>query len=204
MNRIPTAIMICLAPLLARSAATEMDRLNAIRAYAERAPILETIVGPGAPKYQVIRLNASAQEYAGNRYGMIRLKLPPGQSYTLVLLFADVGNIVEYELMPAKRGAMPLKGNTRLIHPALVDHDREDEAETSKLTLPKPWDHFELHLLGFGPELVKPGEEYLLWFRFADQQPADVLLAATLLKGAVDLEPEKLPPLFGLPKHKEE
>jgi hypothetical protein len=204
MNRIPTAIMICIALLLARSAATEMDRLNAIRAYAERAPILETIVGPGPPKYQVIRLNASAQEYAGNRYGLVRLKLPPGQPYTLVLLFADVGNIVEYEVMPAKKGAMPLRGNTRLIHPALVDHDREDAAETSNLTLPKPWDHFELHLLGFGPALVKPGDEYLLWFRFADQQPADILLAATLLKGGVDLEPEKLPPLFGLPEHKDE
>jgi hypothetical protein len=204
MSRIAAAITICLAPLQTRSATAEMDRLDAIRGYAEQAPILETTVGPGAPKYQVIRLNASAQEYAGNRYGLIRLKLPPSEPYTLVLLFADVGNIVEYEIMPRRKGAMPLKGNTRLIHPALVDHDREDEAETPVLTLPKPWDHFELHLLGFGPELLKPGEEYLLWFRFANKQPADVLLAATLLKGAVDLEPEKLPPLFGLPEHKDE
>lgn len=182
----------------------EMDRLDAIRGFAIQAPALETVVGESAPKYQVIRLNVSPQEYDGRRYGAVRLKLPPGGPYTLVMLFADVGNIVEYEIMPARNGATPIRGNTRLIHPAIVDHDQEEESELPDLTLPKPWDHFELHLLGFSPDLLKPEEEYLIWFRFADKQPADVLFAATLLRGAADISPEKLPSIFRLPEHKDE
>jgi len=204
MMRLGATIMIPIAILLAQSKAGEMDRLDAIRAFATQAPTLETATDPNTPKYQVIRLNSIPQEYAGDRYGVVRLRLPPGDPSTLVLLFADVGNIVEYEIMPARKGSAALRGNTRLIHPALSEHESEEEAESSDLTLPKPWDHFELHLLGFGPELLKAGEEYLIWFRFAGKQPADVLLAATLLKGPVDIAAEKLPALFRLPEHKDE
>lgn len=204
MSRIGAAIAFSILPFLAWGEPVKMDRLDAIRGLAAQAPMLETITGPGAPKYQVIRLNAVPQEYEGDRYGVVRFKLPPGEGYTLAMLFADVGNIVEYEIMLASKGAIPVRGNTRLIHPAFAEHDHEVDAELADLTLPKPWDHFELHLLGFAPDLLKPGEEYLIWFRFADKQPADILLAAMLLKGAVDIAPEKLPSIFALPKHKDE
>jgi hypothetical protein len=105
--------------------------------------------------------------------------------------------------MPERKGTPPLRGNTRRIHPALTEHDNE-EGESRDLTLPKPWDYFELHLLGFAPELLKTANEYLIWFRFADKQPADVLLAATLLKGSADISEQKLPSVFGLPAHKDE
>jgi len=204
MNRVGATIMFCLATLLTPGKAAEMDRLDAIRAFATQAPTLETATNPNTPKYQVVRLNSAPQEYAGNRYGVVRLKLPPSEPSTLVLLFADVGNILEYEIMPARKGSAALRGNTRFIHPALSEHEHEEEAESSDLALPKPWDHFELHLLGFGPELLKAGEEYLIWFRFAGKQPADVLLAGMLLKGTVDIAAEKLPALFRLPEHKDE
>jgi len=204
MNRIGVFIAISILPCLVWGKDAEMDRLNAIRGFAAQAPILETIAGPGAPKYQVIRLNSSPQEHNDKRYGVLRFKVPQGEPYTLVMLFSDVGNIVEYEVMPATKGTPPVRGNTRLIYPALADHDHEEDAELHDLTLPKPWDHFELHLLGFAPDLLKPGEEYLIWFRFADKQPSDVLLAGTLLKGPVDIAPEKLPSVFALPEHKDE
>jgi hypothetical protein len=203
-SRFAAVLMICIVPFMAGAETSEMARLDAIREFAALAPALETVIGPGPAKYQVVRLNARSHEHAGHRYGVVQFKLPSDDPYTLVMLFADVGNIVEYEIMSSKKGIMPLRGNTRLIYPALADHDETEDADPSDLTLPKPWDHFELHLLGFGPELLKPGEEYLVWFRFADKQPADVLLAATLLKGAADIAAEKLPMVFGLPEHKDE
>jgi hypothetical protein len=196
--------MICVMPFMAGGEPAEMERLDAIREFAAMAPLLETTPGPGAAKYQVIRLNASNQEHAGNRYGIVRLKLPPRGIYTIVLLFADVGNIVEYEIMPVQKGSPVVRGNTRLIHPALAEHDQEVEAQLSELTLPKPWDRLELHMLGYAPNLLTPGEEYLFWFRFDGKQPADVLLAAMLLKGTADIAPDKLPLVFGLPEHKDE
>src|SRR5262245_7068668 len=111
MNRIRATIMIVMVTFLAPGEAADMDRWDAIRGFLAQAPSLETLTGPGAPKYQVIRLNTSPQEYAGDRYGVVRFKIPPGESYTLALLFADVGNIVEYEIMPANKGASPLRGN---------------------------------------------------------------------------------------------
>jgi hypothetical protein len=204
MSRIRATIMICLMSFMARGEPAEMERLDAIREFAAKAPVLETTPGPGPAKYQVIRLNTLNQEYASHRYGMVRLKLPPRKAYTIALLFADVGNIVEYEIMPVRKGSPVVRGNTRLIHPALVEHDREQETELAELTLPKPWDRLELHLLGYGPDLLNPGEEYVFWFRFDGKQPADVLLAATLLKGTADIAPEKLPFVFGLPEHRDE
>jgi len=176
------------------------ERLEAIRTLASHSATIDPAVAEAKTKYQVFRLNTTPVEYAGRRYDAVRLKLPPGDSYTLAILFVDVGNIVEYEVMPILAGSLPVKGNTRLIHPAFEKHDHEVESDHPALSLPKPWDHFELHLLGFSPELVKPASEYLIWFRFADAQPADVLMAATLLRGTVDVTPEKLPAIFGLPK----
>jgi hypothetical protein len=204
MSRFAAVLIFCNVPFMGWSEPLETARLDAIRGFAAQAPTLETVIGPAPANYQVIRLNARSHAYAGHRYGVVKLKLPGDDPYTLVILFADVGNIDEYEIMSVREGGMPLRGNTRLIHPALADHDEVEESELRDLTLPKPWDHFELHLLGFAPELLKPGEEYLIWFRFADKQPADVLLAATLLKGTADIAAEKLPLIFDLPKHKDE
>src|SRR4030095_9974083 len=74
--------------------AAESDRLEAIRAFAAQAATLETTMGPSVPKYQVVRLNATPQEYGGHRYGLVKVKLPRNGTYTLVMLFSDVGNIV--------------------------------------------------------------------------------------------------------------
>jgi hypothetical protein len=204
MIRFGAVLMLCIVPFRAVAEDPVTERLNTIRELAAKAPLLETAIGQEPAKYQVFRLNTLPDEQRGHRYSVVRLKLPNNDPYTLAILFSDVGNIVEYEIMPAKAGSLPIRGNTRLIHPALVDDHDEVQADLSNLTLPKPWDHFELHLLGFGPDLLKPGDEYLIWFRFGDKQPADVLLAATLLKGSADIAPEKLSQIFSLPAHKDE
>src|SRR5262245_40435233 len=155
------ALFIALLPLAMQADSSNMDRLDAIRAWAKDAPTLETASGLAAPKYQVIRLNIQPLELDGRRYGCVRLKLPADGSYALAVLFADSGSIVESELMTARKGFMPVQGNTRLIHPPISDHEHELEEpdETADLTLPKPWDHLELHLLGYAPELLTEGEE---------------------------------------------
>ena len=47
--------------------------------------------------------------------------------------------------------------------------------------------------------LLRPGDEYLIWFRFTDQRPTDLLLAASFLDPAVKIEPSDLHAVFALP-----
>ena len=151
MARIALFLISWLAPLAFIFAAGN-ERLDAIRTFAEHAETLELSIGSAAPKYQVVRLNGARYEHEGRRYGLVKVKLPPDGPYTFVMLFADVGNIAEYEIMPAAPGSEPIRGYTRLILPPLTDDEHEAEHGLADLTLPKPWDHFELHLLGFDHE----------------------------------------------------
>jgi hypothetical protein len=178
--------------------AAEPDRLAAIRAGAGAAPVLE----PGtaeAPKYQALRLNTAVVSHQGQRYAVVRLKIPAAPARPLVWMFADLGNIDEYEIMPAAGGA-PIRGNLRVIYPPLSREDEEERPALKTLALPRPWDVFPLHILGISADLLRPGEDYLIWFRFADRRPTDVLLAATFLDPTVKLTPSILPGVLGLPE----
>jgi len=178
--------------------AAEPDRLAAIRAGAAAAPVLE-MGATDAPKFQVIRMNAAVISHGSERYAVVRLKVPAAPVRPLVWMFADLGNIEEYEIMPAAGGA-PVRGNLRVIYPPLSSQDEEERPALKSLALPRPWDGFPLHLLGVPSELLRPGEDYLIWFRFADQRATDVLLAGTFLDPAIKLTPQMMPGVLGLPE----
>jgi hypothetical protein len=174
------------------------DVLAAIRAGAGAAPRLEPGL-PDAPKFQTLRLNQVAVNHRGERYAAVRLKVPEAPARPLVWMFAELGNIEEYELMPAV-GGPPIRGNLRVIYPPLAREEDEERSWSKTLALPRPWDAWPLHLLGVPAELLRPGEDYIIWFRFADRRPTDVLLAATFLDPAVKLTPAMLPGVLGLPE----
>lgn len=183
------------------SQAEEASRLRILRESAGTAPVLEVTKANQKPLFQVVRLNAQAIEIAEVRYGVVRLKLPPDSVGPMIWMFADVGNIDEYELMSAQGGA-PIRGNLRHIYPPLTNRDEEasDRPRLKAHSLPKPWDLLELHLLGYPAAILQPDTEYLIWFRFSDRQPADILMSAAVLEPAVKLEAEILPGLLGLPE----
>ena len=179
--------------------AADPDLAKAIREAAAQAPMLEPFT-PGEPKYHVFRLNTAVVSHRGQRYSVIRLRVPAGPRQPLVWMFSDLTSIQEYELV-RKRDDRPIRGNLRVIYPQLTDPDLEEEEPAGKaLLLPRPWDLFEFHLLGVSEELLQPDEEYLVWFRFADARPVDILLAAAFLKSGTRLSESALPGLLGLPE----
>lgn len=173
--------------------------IDVIRARVATLPVLEASMEPGSPKFAVIRFNNPPIITAGERFGAIRIVCPPGKPLGLAWIFSDTGNIDEYDFAPLKGGAVD-GGSTRNIYPATARPDPEQEkAGRRASSLPRPWDLFELHVLGVPANLLVPGEEYLVWFRFSDRRPTDMLLAATFLDPAAKLEPADLPPIFALP-----
>ncbi len=132
---------------------------------------------------------------------MIRLRAPAGRRQPLVWMFSDIGTIQEYELIRVRDGR-PIRGNLRVIYPRLADPDHEDNEAPVKasLSLPRPWDLFEFHILGVPEKLLQPDEDYVLWFRFDDTRPADVLVAAVFLNPGTELSEAALPALVGLPE----
>ena len=179
--------------------AVDPNLAKAIREAASQAPLLEPFT-PGEPKYQVFRLNTAVVSHRGQRYSVIRLRIPAGPRQPLVWMFSDLTSIQEYELV-RKRDDRPVRGNLRVIYPQLTDPDLEEEEKPPKvsLLLPRPWDLFEFHLLGVPEELLQPDEEYLVWFRFGDARPMDLLLAAVFLKHGTRLSESALPAMLGLP-----
>ncbi len=190
-------LLLSLAPL----ARTDADEgfLEVIRARTATLPALEPSAEAGSPKFAVVRLNAPPILTAGARYGAVRVICPPDKPLSLAWLFADTTNIDEYGLL-SPAGVRMETNATRSIQPATASADLEQErAGHPASSLPRPWDIFQIHVLGIPARLLQPGGEYLLWFRFSDQRPTDILLAATFLDPAMNLEPIDLPPIFALP-----
>jgi hypothetical protein len=195
-----TAALVLLLSLLVRPWADAQDAfLEIIRARAAALPVLDASLEAGSPKFTVVRFNAPPILTAGERYGAVRVVCPPGKPFSLAWLFADTTNIDEYGLLSPT--GVRLEGDaSRFIHPATASADLEQErGGRYASSLPRPWDIFQIHVLGFPARLLRPGEEYLLWFRFSDQRPTDLLLAAAWLDPAAKLEPADLPPVFALP-----
>lgn len=173
--------------------------LEIIRARAATLPVLAASAEAGSPKFTVVRFNAPPIITAGERYGAIRVVCPPDKPCSLAWLFSDTTNIDEYGLL-SPGGARLEVDSTRVIHPATASPELDQE-QTGRhaSSLPRPWDIFQLHMLGVPARMLKPGGEYLIWFRFSDERPTDLLLAATFLDSGAKLEPADLPPIFALP-----
>jgi hypothetical protein len=171
-----------------------------IRAQAASMPLLPVGAEAGSPKYTVLRFNATPLLAQGGRYGGVRIACPAGRKLDLVWMFSDVTNIDEYHLISLKPGAV-IPDGVRQIYEPTAKLDIEDEAARGHPTssLPRPWDLFQLHMLGVPAAILVPGDEYIIWFRFSDRRPTDVLMAATFISPLEKMEPAALPPVFGLP-----
>lgn len=177
--------------------------LQALRAQAAAFPLLEPGARPGAPRFVVHRLNAPPLLHGGQRFGAVRIVCPPGAPRPLAWLFSDTTNIDEYGLL-SPAGERLEAAAVRLIYPATASADPdEDRAGPQASPLPRPWDFVQLHLLAVPAHQLQPGAEYILWFRFDDQRPTDLLLAAIFPDAAPALDPPALPRLFALPALRE-
>src|SRR5688572_6352993 len=110
---------ICALIAASPVAADDSALWRELRKAASSATSLEPFQESGNPRFQTIRLNVTPTEIGGQRYGMIKLKVPAEAGRSLVWMFSDVANIVQYELMPLT-GGEPIRGNQRVIYPALA------------------------------------------------------------------------------------
>ncbi len=173
--------------------------VDVLRARVATLPVLVASAEAGSPTFTVVRFNEAAIITGGERYGAVRLVCPPGKPLSLAWMFSDIGNIDEYEFAPVRGGAVET-ASIRQIYPATAAADVDQERPGRRASsLPRPWDLFELHMLAVPARLLQPGGEYLIWFRFSDRRPVDVLLAATFVDPAARLEPADLPAIFALP-----
>jgi hypothetical protein len=192
-------IGIALAVIPMASAADAGSFIDVLRARAATLPVVEASAEVGAPKFTVVRLNSPPILTAGECYGAVRVTCPPGRPLGLAWLFSDTLNIDEYDLIPLSGGKLA-EGAQRLIYPATAHSDPEEEKPGHPTSLlPRPWDIFQLHLWGVPARLLQPGGEYLIWFRFSDRRPTDLLVAATFLDPAAKLDLLDLPLIFALP-----
>ena|SRR5688572_32729025 len=192
------AILLVLGVSWARGA-DHAEFLEVVRARIATLPVLEPGAGAGAPNFKVVRFNTPPIVVAGERYGAVRVTLPPDKAMSLAWLFSDTTNIDEYGLL--SRDGMRLESIfTRVIHPSTASANLEEERPGRRASsLPRPWDLFQLHVLGVSARVLKPGGDYIIWFQFSDQRPTDVLLAATFIDPTAKLEGADLSAIFGLP-----
>lgn len=194
-------ILSAIAALNWVAVAAAVDHINEwICAAQMRLPRLAIAEEAGAPKFTAIRLNDPPLLIQGGRYGAVRILCPSGRQTDLVWMFSDVSNIDEYRLVAIKSG-QTLTSGVRQIYPPTARLELDDDAPRGRVasSLPRPWDLFELHLLGVPASVLVPGEEYLIWFRFSDRRPTDVLIAASFIKPLSVMEPMALPPVLALP-----
>jgi len=179
--------------------AEDKSFVEVLRARGATLPLLAASEEVGSPKFTVVRFNAPPIQIAGERYGAVRVVCPPGKPVSLAWLFSDTGNIDEYDFVPLQSGSV-VGDSRRFIYPATASADLEQERSGRRVSsLPRPWDIFQLHVLGVPSRELQPGAEFLIWFRFSDRRPTDLLLAVTFLDPAAKLDPVDLPPIFALP-----
>jgi hypothetical protein len=176
------------------------DLSKAILQAAPNASLIEPFTA-GAPKYHVFRLNSEPVKFRGEHYGLVRIRIPAGPPKPLVWMFSDIGSIQEYEIVRLLDGK-PIRGNLRVIYPRLrnLDHEAEQDDARRPLHLPRPWDMFELHILGVPESLLSPGEDYVIWFRFEDNRPVDLIMSAVFPDPGTTLSEPALPAIMGLPE----
>ncbi len=198
MFRLVSLLLLAVLAPFARGA-EEAAFLEIVRARIATLPVLDTSSRPGAPNFTIVRLNAPPILAVAERYGAVRVTCPPGKPLSLAWLFSDTTNIDEYGMV-SREGMRLEQEFKRFIMPASASADPEQErAGRSSFALPRPWDLVEVHVLGVPARLLKPGGEYVIWFRFSDARPTDLLLAASFVDPAARLESADLPPLFALP-----
>ena len=185
---------------LALGAGDVRDVDDWIRTQVAAMPLLPLGDEAGSPKFTVMRFNVSPLLAQGSRYGGVRIVCPADRKMDLVWMFSDVTNIDEYRFIPLKPGAAIREGVRQIYEPTASVEIEDDSARgRAASVLPRPWDLFQLHMLGVPAAALVPGDEYIVWFRFSDRRPTDVLMAATFIPPLQKMEPVALPPVFGLP-----
>jgi hypothetical protein len=171
----------------------------AVKARLESVPKLVVSMESGSPNFQVVRLNINPIAWKGSRYGAVRFAAPADRPLDLLWLISDPTNFDEYHLVELESGGA-VKAGAWLIYPPMSNFDLDDEAGRGRprLSLPRPWDFFDLHMNAVPAATLVPGKDYVICFRFSDQRPTDILVAATFVSPLESWPADRITGVFGL------
>jgi hypothetical protein len=121
----------------------------------------------GKAQWHKLTLNAR-----GKQLDAIRFRVPEGQPRGMAWAFIFPANLIEWYIIPVT-GEMD--GGFKKFFVA-------DAKEILGAKAPERAEHLVLQSLGAAD--LKPGGEYLLWFRFVDEKPAPLYITIALPSGA--------------------
>ena len=111
----------------------------------------------------------------GKKLDAIRFRVPEGEQRGLVWAFIPPANLGGWYIIPT---AGEMDGFKKFFRPSAQKVLGAKAPEGSKQVL----------LQSLGAAHLKPGGEYLLWFRFRDEKPAPLYLTIALPAGGEDAD----------------
>lgn len=126
---------------------------------------------PGEPRWHKLTLNAR-----GRKIDAVRFRVPEGEKRGMAWAFLPPANLAGWYIIPAS-GEMD-GGFKQFFRPGAQ----------KVLGAKAPKDAKQVLLQSLGAAHLKPGGEYILWFRFRDEKPAPLYLTIALPPAAEDAD----------------
>jgi hypothetical protein len=141
-----------------------------LQSVAPRFREVPTSPEPGKPVWHKLTLNAR-----GKKIDAVRFRVPDGEARGMVWAFIPPANLGGWFIIPT---AGEMDGFKRFFRPGARQVLGAKAPEGAKQVL----------LQSLGSAHLKPGGEYLLWFRFRDEKPAPLYLTIALPTDARDAD----------------
>jgi hypothetical protein len=141
-----------------------------LQSVAPRFREVPVSVEPGKSTWHKLTLNAR-----GKKIDAIRFRVPEGEQRGMAWAFIPPANLGGWYIIPVS-GEM--KGFTKFFRPTAQRVLGAKAPEGAKQVL----------LQSLGAANLKPGGEYVMWFRFRDEKPAPVYLTIALPPAAEDAD----------------
>ena len=125
---------------------------------------------PGKPLWHKVTLNRR-----GKKIDAVRFRVPEGEKRGMAWAFIPPANVGGWYIIPT---AGEMKGFTKFFRPGAQKVLGAKAPEGAK----------QVFLQSLGAAHLKPGGEYLLWFRFRDDKPAPLYVTIALPPGKEDAD----------------
>jgi hypothetical protein len=156
--------------LTAAAAQTQGAAFTApLQSVAPRFREVPTSPEPGKPLWHKLTLNGR-----GKKLDAVRFRVPEGDARGMAWAFIPPANLAGWYIIPAS-GEM--NGFKKFFRPSAQKVLGAKAPQGSKQVI----------LQSLGAAELKPGGEYLLWFRFRDEKPAPLYVTIALPPGPEDV-----------------
>jgi hypothetical protein len=157
--------------------------IPSVQQAAPRFQLVDASTEPGQGAWTVVTLNAR-----GKRIDGVRFRVPEGEKRDLLWAFAQPKALAQWYVVPVE-GRMPagFRSFKKVKATALFGNDAAEPDAPGVLQ-------------ALAGDNLEPGKEYVLWFMFRDEAPAEVPMALALLPAQRNVRDAAAEKALGLPK----